>query len=177
MAGGILEAIRSRRVARYFAPAAVSRDTLVQVLEAGRWAPTGGNRRLHRFVAVQSSATINLIRAVAPGMLGHPTALIVICIDWEKVTRLGCKPHSHTLYIDVGTAAENMLLAAHGLGLGAGPVTSFSKAAASAILGLPETLTPELIVCLGYAAASPPAGPSLPAKPTRLEDLVIWGDP
>ena len=50
-----------------------------------------------------------------------------------------------------------MLLAAHALGLGAGPVTSFSRAAVATVLGLPEGWAPELIVCLGHPAAGSPA--------------------
>jgi nitroreductase len=38
-------------------------------------------------------------------------------------------PTSKGLHVDVGTAAQTMLLAAHALGLGSGLVTSFSQAA------------------------------------------------
>ena len=60
------------------------------------------------------------------------------------------------LSVDVGTAAQTILLAAHSLGLGSGIVTSFSQAAVRAILNLPERLSPELFVCLGYAEAAQP---------------------
>jgi hypothetical protein len=43
-------------------------------------------------------------------------------------------PTAKGLYVDVGTAAQTILLAAHSLGLGAGIVTSFSRAAVGAIL-------------------------------------------
>jgi len=169
-----LECIKTRRVVRYFSEEAVPREAFVKILEAGRWAPSGGNRRLHRFIAVQDRETIKLVRAVSPGMLGYPAALAVVCIDWTKVASLRGKPHHPGVYIDVGTAAENMLLAAHALGLGAGPVTSFSTVAVSTILGLPDWLTPEMMVCIGYPGEAQPFGRSLPRKPTRLDDLVSW---
>jgi nitroreductase len=56
----------------------------------------------------------------------------------------------------VGTAVQTMLLAAHAIGLGAGPVMSFSKAAVGVILQLPDHLSPEALVCLGHPA---PEGP------------------
>jgi nitroreductase len=172
-AGTVLDAIKSRRATRVFTDAPVSRETLLQILEAGRWAPSAGNRRLHRFVAIQDPTTIRLIRAVAPGMLGLPTALILICIDWRKAATLGCETNLAGLYIDVGTAAENMLLAGHALGLGTGPVTSFSQAAVRVILNLPDHLSPELFVCVGQPVkAHPPR--SHPATPTRLDGLVDW---
>lgn len=169
----LLETIRTRRVVRDFAEETVTREDLLQVLEAARWAPSGGNRRLHRFIAIQDPITIKLIRAVSPGIHGHPTALVIVCIDWAKVARLGCKPHHPGVYIDVGTAAENMLLAAHNLGLGAGPMTSFSKEGVRVILRLPDWLSPELMICLGHPG-TPRSSPRRPAKPTRLEDLVCW---
>ncbi len=169
-----LDCIKTRRVTRYFSEEAVPREAFVKILEAGRWAPSGGNRRLHRFIAIQDREIIELIRAVSPGMLGYPSALAVICIDWAKAGSLGCKPHHHGAYIDVGTAAENMLLAGHALGLGTGPVTSFSASAVSTILRLPDWLTPEMMVCIGYPAGTQPFGRSLPAKLTRLEDLISW---
>lgn len=56
------------------------------------------------------------------------------------------------LYVDVGTAAQTMLLAAHSLGLGAGVVTSFSQAAVGAVLNLPEGWSPEMFICLADPA-------------------------
>ncbi len=144
---------------------------LIAGLGSGSLGSQGGNRRLHRFIAIQDPITIKLIRAVSPGIHGHPTALVVICIDWAKVARLGCKAHHPGVYIDVGTAAENTLLAAHSLGLGAGPMTSFSREGVRVILRLPDWLSPELMICLGYPD-TPRSSPRRPAKPTRLEDLV-----
>ena len=63
------------------------------------------------------------------------------------------RPTAKGLYIDVGTAAQTMHLAAHALGLGAGVVTSFSQAAVIRVLNIPGHLTPEMFVCLGYPAA------------------------
>jgi nitroreductase len=172
-AGTVLDAIKSRRATRLFTDAAVSRETLLQILEAGRWATSAGNRRLHRFVEIQDLTTIRLIRAVSPGMFGMPPALILICIDWRKAATLGCETNVAGHYIDVGTAAENMLLAGHSLGLGTGPVTSFSQVAVRVILNLPDHLSPELFVCVGYPVETHPPR-SRPATPTRLDALVDW---
>ncbi len=170
----VLECIRRRRVTRYFTEEPLSERDLKSVLEAGRWAPSGGNRRLHRLIVVADWVGVDLVRSVSPGMLGHPAALIVICIDWQRVDLLGAKRHHKGAYVDVGTAAENMLLAAEALGLGAGPVTSFSKEAAREILGLPVSLQPELMVCLGKRAEVQPFDRTLPRQPIRLKDLVVW---
>jgi nitroreductase len=169
-----LMVMRRRRVTRFFTADTVEQAQMNRILDAARWAPSGGNRRLHRFVATRDMATIDLIRAFSPGMLGRPRALIVICIDWAKVAGLGCKPHHPGVHIDVGTATQNMLLAAEAIGLGAGPVTSFSREAVRVILDLPDFLSPEMIIALGIRAPAQPFPRTLPRTPTTLENLVLW---
>jgi len=170
----VLTTIRQRRVVRNFNEEPVTREQMLEVLRAARWAPTGGNKRLHRFVAVLDPVTIRLIRTVSPGMSGHPKGLVVVCIDWDRVAILGYRGPRQIFDIDVGTATENMLLAAHAIGLGAGPVTSFSKEAVSVLLRLPDSITPELMVILGHPVPRRPEHQSRPQTPTRLRDLVTW---
>ena len=149
MSNPVLDAIRSRRVARNLTDRPVERALLEQVLDAARWAPSAGNRRLQRFVAIENPLTLRLLRMVSPGMFQRPTAAVLICIDRERVVSFGMRTDLKGLSVDVGTAAQTILLAAHSLGLGSGIVTSFSQAAVRAILNLPERLSPELLVCLG----------------------------
>jgi nitroreductase len=68
----------------------------------------------------------------------------------------GFPPDAPGLSVDVGTAMATLLLAAHAIGVGAGPVTSISRAAVAVVLQLPEDWIPGPIVCLGHPA---PGGP------------------
>jgi nitroreductase len=168
-----LDAIRSRRVARALTGEPVSRADLETVLDAGRWAPTAGNRHLQRFVATDDATTLRLLRMTAPGMLQRPTAAITICTDRELAAGYGFLPGAPGLYVDVGTAAATLLLAAHSIGLGAGPVTSFSRAAAAVVLRLPAGWVPEMIVCLGHPAPNP-TRPMRAGRPVTWQDLTRW---
>src|SRR5215468_7784416 len=163
----VLEAIRTRRMTRALTGEPIARSELEEVLKAARWAPSAGNRRLHRFIAVQDPLTLKLLRMVSPGMFQRPAAVVVICIDRARAESFGMRPNAKGLFVDVGTAAQTMLLAAHSLGLGAGVVTSFSQAAVNAVLNIPEGLSPEMLICLGHAAATQP-----PGMPTR--GSVTW---
>jgi len=140
-AAAVLETMRTRRVVRQWADEPLAQADLLTVLRAARWAPAAGNRRLQRYVVVQDPVAIRLIRAVSPGLSNLPAALVVICLDRERVARMGSRSEA-LLFLDVGTAAQNMLLAAHALGLGGGPVSSFSAEAVRIILRLPPALTP-----------------------------------
>ena len=114
----VLAAIRSRRMVRAMADRPIERAQLEEILEAARWAPNAGNRHLHRFVVVQDPLTLRVLRMVAPGMFQRPAAVVVICIDQGRAVSFGMRPTWKGLYVDVGTAAQTMLLAAHSLGLG-----------------------------------------------------------
>ena len=130
----------------------VEREQLEKVLEAGRWAPIGGNQRVHRFVAIQDPTLLRLIGMVSPGMFQKPQAVVLLCIDWDAVKVENFPETDPTPYIDLGSIMQTMMLAAHSIGLGSGPVTSFAREAVRVILNIPQHLEPYLMVTLGYAA-------------------------
>src|ERR1035437_3583389 len=77
----VLETIRGRRVTRVFDDHPVADESVLQVLEAGRWATAGGNRRIHPFLVVRDPRTLARLREVTPGMFSTPPVVIVICTD------------------------------------------------------------------------------------------------
>lgn len=173
MNDAVLDAIRTRRVVRALTDAPVSQDQLRTVLDSARFAPHAGNRRLHRYVAVTRHSLLRAVRMVSPGMLQRPTAAIVVCVDWARVRNYGFAAANSGPYVDVGTAAATLLLAAHSIGLGAGPVTSFSRTAVATILNLPAGVRPELIICLGHVAPEQPPTMRREGGP-RWDDLIQW---
>ena len=173
MSGPVLAAIRSRRVVRALGPDPVDRTDLESILDAARWAPTAGNRHLQRFVVSDHPGTLRALRMVSPGMIQRPTAVIAICIDWQLVADYGFPRGAVGPYVDVGTAMATMLLAAHARGLGAGPVSSFSRAAVRVVLRIPESWAPEMIVCLGHPAPNQPA-PMARRQGLSWQDLTRW---
>jgi nitroreductase len=177
MALETLEAIRTRRVAAYYDQArAVPDEQLWTILEAARWAPTGGNMRVHRFVCVTDRTLIRKIRMFTPGMVaGLPAALIFVCIKWE-LAGYDCLVKTYDqVYYDIGSYTQNMLLAAHALGLVAGPMTSFAPAAIRVLLNLPDDVDPRLCIGVGYPAELPANMPRWPKIKLKVQDLVQWG--
>lgn len=170
----VFEVIRTRRAVRAFADEPVSVADIRKIIEAARWASSAGNRRLHRFYVTRDPKKIELVSIVGPGFYGKPAALIVICTDLEKVERVGVhQDEDVTTWIDVGTAAMNMQVMAHALGLGTTPVTSVSQSGLREALDIPEHLRPDLILQLGHptSVARPRTGrgPRL-----RIEEITDW---
>ena len=145
------------------------------ILDAARWAPSGSNLRVHRFVVVTERHVLRSIRMFSPGMVaGVPAALIVICIDWDLAHYEAPIPAHREVYWDVGSAAQNMLLAAHALGLVAGPMTADSPSALRVFLNLPPNLDPQLMVGVGHPGeARAEAATDTATRRTRVEDLVL----
>ena len=175
LADQTLALMRGRRVVRSFTDQPVADEDLRRMTEAGRWATSAGNRHLHKFLVVRDSARIRLVRSASPGMLAPPPALVVILTDAEVAARESMQlARDHSTWVDVGTAAMNMMNLAHALGLGTCPVTSFSRSGVATMLDLPPYLTPELIVMVGHPR---PVDRGLRAgapKPVTARELTYW---
>jgi nitroreductase len=174
----VLALMKSRRVCRSFIDEPVSDGDLQKMTEAARWATSGGNRHLHKFLVVRDPERIRRVRAVSPGMLAPPPALIVILTDRDVAARESLQlEHDTANWMDVGTAAMNMMNVAHALGLGTCPVTSFSPSGAAVMLDLPPHLIPEWILIVGHPKAQPRGLRAGASKPLRARDLTYWERP
>ena len=58
----VLTAIKNRRAVRAFRSDPVAKDILTDILEAGNWAPSGGNYQPWGFVVVEDPATRHRLR-------------------------------------------------------------------------------------------------------------------
>jgi nitroreductase len=154
-----LEAIKQRRSIRQFTEQAIERELLEQILDAARWAPTAGNQQRWRFIVVTDPTVKEMVRKVSPGIFAMPAAFIVICAeaapdasDWDERTYLA----------DCSIAAQNIMLAAHALGLGSCVALSYARSAVQEILDIPDQVKPELVITLGYPVEDPVPPPRLP---------------
>ena len=170
-----LEAIYTRRSVRAFTAEAVPADLLWDVLQAAASSASGGNVQPWCFVLVQDPRHLRALRSLAPGIIGEPTAVVTICLDRDQASRQGGLLGECIAWLDIGLATQNLLLAAHDLGLGACPIGSFHRAAVALFLNLPEKVQPVLLVALGYPAIRP-----TPPGRRPLDEVCFaeqWGNP
>ena len=171
----VLGLMKSRRVCRSFTDEPVPVEALRQLTEAGRWASSASNRHLHKFLVVRDPTTIRRVRSVSPGMLTPPPAMIVILTDLEVAARESLQfGKDHSDFMDVGTAAMNMMLMAQALGLGSCPVTSFSQSGVAAMLQLPPHMIPEWILIVGHPKPQERGLRSGAPRPVTARDLTYW---
>ncbi|MFI3271287.1 MAG: nitroreductase [Pseudomonadota bacterium] len=112
----IFQAIKERRSIRRYTQEAVSRDDMLTLLEAGRWAPSGLDKQPYCFMAIfRGDARQEVLSQLThcSRIIAEAGALAVVCLDKEKMYN-AMKDHQ-----GAGACIQNILLAAHGLGLGA----------------------------------------------------------
>ena len=170
-----LEAIHSRHSVRAFTEEPVPEGLLQRVLEAAAASASGGNVQPWGFVLVREPRRVRALRALAPGIIGEPTAVAAICLDMKRARELGGAMGPKLAWLDIGLATQNALLAAHDLGLGACPIGSFHRQAASVFLDLPAHVEPVLLIALGYPRMRPPAAGRRPLSEVCFAER--WGEP
>jgi len=152
----IEQAIRDRRSIRRFQEKAIPEEVLVRLVEAGVWAPSGGNAQTWIFIIINEQSRIEQIKAISPGLLGDPIALIAVCQDKDLAYKKGGELGRETLSVmDAAIASQNIALQASAEGLGSCLVLSFHEKGIQEFLNLPEHIVPELLITLGYPAESP----------------------
>jgi len=154
--GDLFEVLKRRRTCRSFDARDVPDELLNKIVYAGHRAPTAGNAPYRFLIVVKDPVQLRVLKAAAPGYFGESSAAIVICTDLRVGGGIREADAEQTCLYDAGAAAENMVLAAYALGLGASFVKSYSETAVRAILGLPEGCRTELIISIGYPAPNEP---------------------
>lgn len=162
------EAIQGRRSIRSFKPDPVPEDLVRKlILEAGIWAPTGGNSQTWRFVAITDPSLLHKIKMVAPGLFSSPPVAIAICQDVDEAERKGSTLGRNVLTLmDTALAAQNIMLAAYDKGLGTCAIASFHAGAVQEILHLPPSIVPQLLITLGY--------PQKISQAPKRNTKVVW---
>ena len=69
----IIQALTTRRSVRAYAPRQVAEEDLAQILQAGRYAPSGMGAQSVRFVVVQDKATIAQLSRLNAAVMGADT--------------------------------------------------------------------------------------------------------
>jgi nitroreductase len=192
------EVVLSQRAARRFLPDDVDDDTVARILTAATHAPSAENSQPFAFVVVRDPGARGAIgrltarlwahgaRALeesrlppamltdvdrgAMGGIADAPVLVVVCGD-ARLT------FEQSLPASVFPAVQNLLLAAHALGLGSTLTTLpvLDAAALSELLGLPEEVVPMAVVPLGHLPA--PLGPPRRRPLEEKAHRERWGTP
>jgi nitroreductase len=168
----LFEAIKQRRSIRAYTTEDVPDEEVKKLIEAARWAPSAGNIQPWRFVIVRDAKIRQKLAEAALNQtfIEEAPVVIVVCADEARSSR-GYGNRGATLYClqDTAAATQNILLAAHALGLGTCWVGAFREELVKKALNAPINIRPVAIIPVGHAAEKPRA-------PSRrsLEEIVHY---
>jgi nitroreductase len=164
----MLDLIKKRRSIRTFSDRQVSDELLDQVLEAGRWAPSGMNNQPWQFAVIRDKDLKDKISRLTSyaGIIRSADVLIGVFFD----TASGY--HRTKDILSVGACIQNMLLAVEGAGLGAvwlGEIIK-SEQELKKLVAAPDTHELMAVIAIGH-----PAGPHPePTGRRSLGELIFF---
>jgi nitroreductase len=162
----ILNLLKSRRSIRVYQDRPIPNDLLLQILEAGRWAPTGANLQPWHFIVVTDPETRRRIGEVTRFLFIKSShvekAPVVIVLGFN--TQKG----KYGRY-DVTLAGGNMMTMATNLGLGTCWIGAFDESKVKEILEIPENIEVIGLITLGYPGENAEVPPRV-----ELEKIVHW---
>ncbi len=152
-----IETIKTRRSVREFTNENISDEIIGEILEAGRWAPSGLNNQTWRFIVVQKRDTKEAISNLTHygEVVRNAQVLIAVFLDRDHM-------YDYTKDVQsIGACIQNMLLAIHSMGLGGvwlGEILK-NKEKVNKILEAPDSYELMAVIALGH-----------PAKKARYSD-------
>jgi nitroreductase len=152
----VIAAIKTRRSIRKFQQKAVPDDLVMDLLAAAMSAPSAGNQQPWHFVVITDREILGKVPGLNPyaAMAKDAPLAILICGD------LALEKFPGYWVQDCSAATQNLLLAAHGKGLGAvwtgiypldDRVEGFRR-----LCSLPGKVIPLALVVIGYPAQTLP---------------------
>jgi len=167
MAGSdLLRLMRNLRAVREFTAAPVAEQTLIDILEVGRWTGTGSNRQPTDVVVVRDPE----VKEKMGEWGARPAAAAAVVLLLATLDEAGP--------MDEGRYAERLALAAKACGLGSCLATLKNEGpeAVKALLGIPADRRARVVVAIGHtdvaARRALPQNPRGGRKP--LAEFAHW---
>ena len=149
-----LLAIHNRRSIRKYKSQIVEPEKIELLLKAAMYAPSARNTQSWQYIVITDRSKLDEIRKVHPyaGMLKEATLSILVCGDKTLETNEGY------LNTNCSASTQNILLAAHDLGLGSVWLGVYPREerinAMVTLFKLPDHILPISLIAFGYPAES-----------------------
>lgn len=154
-----LECIMTRRSIRKFLDVPVEWDKVGTILNAARMAPSAGNLQNWYFIIVTNPEKRKMVAEACLQQYWIQTAplIIIVCSITERGSQFyGIRGERLYNVQNCSAACQNMLLAAHAVGLGSCWIGAFDEEMITRICTIPERSRAQAVLAFGYADEAPP---------------------
>lgn len=148
------EAIYGRRSIRKYSSTPVPKDILLEIIQAGTWAPSACNVQGWRFIIIDKKEKFaDMVENGAASFLKNVNQAILVLYD-NRTDNL-----EYLDYIQSASACiQNMLLMAHSLNVGTCWVNFLpTKKVMRKLFSIPEIYSPIALITIGYYEQTPVA--------------------
>lgn len=157
----VVEAIRDRRSIRKWSDRPLERETLEDLLDSARLAPSGHNGQRWEIIAVTERSRL---RELVPlcnnqGHVGEAGAFLFVISD----------PDAKWIHVDPAIALDHITLRAREMGLGTCWIGSFNERRMRTFLAIPDDRIAVIGMTVGYPGEEPE-----PRSRRELDELVHW---
>lgn len=183
----VMEAIYQRRAVRAYTDQPVDKATVEALIKAATHAPSSMNEQPWAFMVIQNASQLaqwsERIKAYVLKRLKPDSPLakyrdMISNPDYHVFHRAGtliilcARPDAHNGEEDCSLAAQNLMLAAHAMGLGTCPIGFarpwLNQARIKRSLNIPEGYTAVFPIVVGY-----PSGETSPVE-RRAPEILFW---
>jgi len=163
----LFEAIYTRRSVRSFSSQEISEQDLTKIIDAGRWAPSACNVQGWRFIVVDDPHTKRSLIDLGAASFLEKAPLGVLVVYDNQTDNL-----EYADYVQSAAASiQNMLLAAHALGIGGCWICHLPrKEELRSLLAIPSHYDPIAYVALGY----PQREPKPKERKAGIKDILAY---
>lgn len=147
-----LKAILTRRSIRRFTSQVIEKSTIEKILQAAMYAPSARNFQPWHFVVIDKREVLDKIPNVHPyaEMCREAAAAIIVCGD------TAIEKSVEYIALNCAASTQNILLAAHSLGLGSVWLGVYPRndriTGLIGLMDLPSNIIPISLVAIGYPA-------------------------
>ncbi len=180
----VIEQLSTHRSIRRYTDRAIDDDLLHDLVRAGQGAASSSFIQAYSIVHVRDAAKRERISAAAGDQrwIREAAAFLVMCADLSRVARAvrktrneelaGWTEHFLAATVDVALMAQNVMVAAESVGLGAVFIGGIRNdpMTVSEVLALPDLVYPAFGLCLGWPDQDPEVKPRMPV------DMVLHRD-
>lgn len=181
----ISNTIKDHRSIRKYLDKDIPKEILMDIIDAGRWAPSSSHLQAYHIINVKDSEKRKLIAKYSGDQKYVETAreFLIFCGDLNRIKHV-CE-NEHVKFdgdyielfliasIDASLVAQNVLIAAESHGLGAVYIGGLRNEIEKIdeLLKLPKHVVPLFGMCLGYPNQEPIKKPRLPMTIVYSEEI------
>lgn len=173
----VKRAIKDRRSVRKYSDKKVSKDLIIELIEAARLAPSGNNAQPWKFFIVQDKKIVNSFREkdIFPQDWVYAAPVIIVCCSDAKAYSKNIEGIDDANKIralrDLSIASAHIVLRSVELGLGTCYVGWRDEEKLKEILSIPRDYVLPYVITVGYANETPGPRPRKDMRDILLNEI------